>query len=85
MSRKNLLSLHEAIVIGLVSHPNKSATFAQKAEFLDERQLNPFREGNIPLSTQVILRSTKSKGAYAYLFKQLDVNSIQLRMSGENG
>lgn len=83
MARKNLLSLHEAIVVALINQQNRTASFTQIAEFIDHRNLYPIREGNIHLSTQVMLRSTKVQGAYAHLFKQLDTNTIQLRNSGE--
>jgi hypothetical protein len=83
MPRKNLLSLHEAIVVALINRPTRSATFTEISDFIDQRNLYPIREGNIPLSIQVMLRSTKAQGAYAHLFKQLDSNSVQLRNNEE--
>ena len=83
MLRKNLLALHEAIAVALISKPDRKASFTEIANFIESRSLYPIREGNIPLSTQVMLRSTKAQGAYAHLFKQLDSNSIQLRNNGE--
>ncbi|HCT21964.1 MAG TPA: hypothetical protein DIW54_00915 [Chitinophagaceae bacterium] len=78
-SRKNLLALHEAIVIALISMPNRTASFAEIAAFIEQRNLYPQRKGNIDLSTQVMLRSTKAKGAYKHLFEIVDANSISLR------
>ncbi len=81
MSRKNLLSLHEAIVIALINiNPQtRTATFQEMEDFIIERNLCPIREGNIPLSEQIMLRSTKSKGAYKHLFEQVQTQSIRLR------
>lgn len=79
MPRKNLLSLHEAIVIALINTKNRTATFDKIADFIIERNLYPERKGNIPLSTQVMLRSTKAQGAYHHLFEQLTENTIRLK------
>jgi hypothetical protein len=78
---KNLLSLHEAIVIALINL-NKgtfSASFDEIATYIEKRNLFPEREGNVDLATQVMLRSTKSKGNYLYLFEQIAENKIRLR------
>lgn len=78
---KNLLSLHEAIVIALINI-NKdtfTASFDEIASYIDKKNLYPIRKGNIDLSTQVMLRSTKSKGNYFYLFTQVDENRIKLK------
>jgi len=79
MPRKNLISLHEAIVIALISKPDRKMTFEEIANFITDRDLYPKREGNIELSKQIMLRSTKSKGAYHHLFQQVSENSIILR------
>jgi hypothetical protein len=79
MPRKNLLSLHEAIVIALINQPNRTATFEEIADYIEQRNLYPERKGNIPLSTQVMLRSTKAKGVYHHLFEELGANYIKLR------
>jgi hypothetical protein len=79
MARKNLLSLHEAIVVALLNKPNREATFEEIASFITTRNLFPEREGNIPLATQVMLRSTKSSGAYKHLFEEVDNDKIRLR------
>lgn len=78
---KNLLSLHEAIVVALINldKQNFTATFEQIAHYITKRNLYPIRKGNILLSEQVMLRSTKSKGNYSYLFKSVDSNTIKLR------
>lgn len=78
---KNLLSLHEAIVIALINLNKEtfSATFEEIATYIEKRNLFPEREGNVDLATQVMLRSTKSKGNYLYLFEQIAENKIRLR------
>ncbi len=79
MPRKNLISLHEAIVLALISKENRTASFQEIEYFIKERNLCPIRKGNIPLATQIMLRSTKAKGAYKQLFEQLDDVTIRLR------
>lgn len=78
---KNLLSLHEAIVIALINLNKEtfSATFDEIATYIEKRNLYPERKGNVDLATQVMLRSTKSKGNYLYLFEQIAENKIRLR------
>lgn len=78
---KNLLSLHEAIVIALININKETftASFNEIADFIEKRNLYPNRKGNIDLSAQVMLRSTKSKGKYSYLFTQIDENQIKIK------
>lgn len=78
---KNLLTLHEAIVIALININKETftATFDEIADFIDNRRLYTERKGEIDLAKQVMLRSTKSKGNYNYLFEQIENNSIKLR------
>lgn len=77
---KNLISLHEAITIALINI-NKdtfTASFEEIADFIENRNLYPKGKGNIDLSTQIMLRSTKSKGKYSYLFTQIDENKVKI-------
>lgn len=78
---KNLLSLHEAIVIALINLNKKtfSASFDEIATYIEKRNFYPERKGNVDLAIQVMLRSTKSKGNYLYLFEQIAENKIRLR------
>jgi len=78
---KNTLTLHEAIVIALINIDKKtfSATFDEIAAHIDKRGLYTERRGDITLARQVMLRSTKAKGAYSYLFHQIDDQTIQLK------
>ena len=77
---KNLLSLHEAIVIALININKEtfSASFLQIANYIEQHQLYPDRKGNVSLEKQVELRSTLSNNMYAYLFKKLNNDTIQL-------
>lgn len=79
MPRKNLLSLHEALVVALINQPTRTASFDEIARFIEERNLCPERKGKIPLSKQVMLRATKSKGAYHHLFEELGAGFIRLK------
>lgn len=79
---KNLLTLHEAIVIALIdkkAFANRTGTFEAIANYIERRNLYPNRKGNIPLSTQVMLRSTKAKKQYVYLFEEISEDTIRLR------
>ena len=76
---KNLLTLHEAIVIALLSNDRRILCFDDIAKFIENRNLFPIRKGGISLSQQIMLRSTKSKNQYHYLFEQLDEKTIRLR------
>lgn len=78
---KNLLAQHEAIVIALINinKENFTATFDEIASFIDNRGLYIERKGGIDLAKQIMLRATKSKGNYSYLFELIDKNSIKLR------
>jgi len=76
---KNLLTLHEAIALALVSRKDRTATFAEIAGFIEKRGLYIERKGNISLSEQVMLRSTKSSKRYSYLFEEIGRDSIRLQ------
>lgn len=78
---KNLLSLHEAIIIALININKETftASFEEIARFIEKRNLYHERKGNIDLVTQVMLRSTKSKSKYSYLFTQIDENRIKIK------
>jgi len=76
---KNLLSLHEAMVVVLIKQTKRTATFNAIAEEIEKRGLFPNRKGNIPLEKQVELRALQSKGRYKYLFEPLDKSSVRLK------
>lgn len=80
---KNILSLHEAIVVALINinKENFSATFEEIANYIDKHHLFQDRKGNVSLVKQIELRSTKSKGAYLYLFERINENIIRLSLT----
>jgi hypothetical protein len=81
MKSKNLLKLHEAIVIALINLDKQqfTATFKDIANYIEKRNLYPMRKGNIPLANQVMLRSTKAQEFYSYLFESVHEDSIRIR------
>jgi len=84
MPLKNQLSLHEAIVVALINQPTRTASFDDIAKFIEDRKLYPERKGKISLATQVMLRSTKAKGAYLHMFEEYGKDFIRLRDSYNN-
>lgn len=79
MTRKNIISLHEAVVLSLLNEPMRTANFKKIAQFINKRNLCPIRKGGVSLEDQVMLRTTKSKGKYSYLFEDLGAGFIRLR------
>ena len=79
MPLKNIVSLHEAIVIALINKPNRSATFEEIEQFILKRSLIVNRKGGLSLTKQIMLRATKSRGRYYHLFEPIDEHSIRLR------
>ncbi len=67
------------MVLALINFPERTGSFEEIADFITERNLFPEREGNIPLSEQVMLRSTKSSGKYLHLFELVGPDIIRLR------
>ncbi|MBI3234310.1 MAG: hypothetical protein HYZ42_09760, partial [Bacteroidetes bacterium] len=61
---KNLLALHEAVVVVLLSEPNKTATFQAIADEVEKRKLFPERKGGITLAEQIKLRTAISSSKY---------------------
>lgn len=79
MPQKNLLKLHEAIVVALINMPDRKGSFNQIANYIEKKGLFDIRKGNIPLSTQIMLRTCQSKGRYLHLFKKVGEDVIKLR------
>jgi len=78
---KNLLTLHEAIVVALINidKTNLTASFQEIADFIEKRNLYSERKGGIDLAKQVMLRSTKANGSYSYLFERVEHDKIKLK------
>jgi hypothetical protein len=73
------LSLHEAIAVALLNNRQREATFDEVAYFIEQRNLYPERKGVVSLTDQVMLRATKSDGAYDHLFERVGDEKIRLR------
>lgn len=76
---KNLLRLHEAIAVALLKMPDRTASFDELADAIDERGLYPNREGNISLAEQIRLRTTLKSSGYLHLFEKVGDKTIRLR------
>ncbi|MEI6880279.1 MAG: hypothetical protein WCK82_02895 [Bacteroidota bacterium] len=76
---KNLLSLHEAVVVILLSRKDRTATFEKIAELIEKRNLFPIRKGNISLSKQIELRTTIKSSRYKQLFEFVKPDTIILK------
>ncbi len=78
---KNLLSLHEAIIIALININKETftASFDEIADYIESRNLYPERRGNVNLATQIMLRTTKSKDNYSYLFTRINEKQIKIK------
>lgn len=76
---KNLLRLHEAMVVALIGLPKRQGTFDEIAAIVEKRNLFPERAGNITLAKQMELRAFQSSGRYAHLFEKVDDSGIRLK------
>jgi hypothetical protein len=76
---RNLLKLHEAIAVVLLTKPNKTATFEEVAQEIERRRLFPERKGGISLSEQIKLRTSISSSRYRYLFTYQKPNVLTLK------
>ena len=75
---KNLLRLHEAIAVVLLSRPDRTATFQTIARAIERRNLFPERKGNITLEKQIELRIAISSSKYKHLFEVVSSDKIKL-------
>jgi hypothetical protein len=78
---KNLLKLHEAVVVVLLNIPNKMASFETVAEVIEKRKLFPNRKGNISLATQIKIRTAIKSSRYKYLFEFVEPDLIKLKIN----
>ncbi len=65
---KNILKLHEAIVLGLINCKDKKAAAVQIANEINRRKLYIRKEGQPVPSYQIMMRTKMSKGKYTHLF-----------------
>lgn len=76
---KNLLTLHEAVAVILLSQENRSATFQTVAQEIERRNLFPVRKGGITLAEQVKIRTSIKSNKYKYLFDFIPPDTIRLK------
>ncbi len=74
---KNLITLHEAIILVLIKKANRTSSFDEIAKEIEKRNLFPERKGNITLSEQIQLRTSISSSKYKHLFKKVSENEIR--------
>lgn len=76
---KNLLRLHEAVVVILLKEPNRTATFETIANKIDKRNLFPKRKKGITLAEQIKLRTSIASTKYKDLFQYTPPETISLK------
>lgn len=76
---KNLLTLHEAVVVVLLKKTDRKATFEEIASVITKRNLFPERVGGITLADQIKLRTTLKSSKYRHWFKFYPPDIIQLK------
>ncbi|WP_418637790.1 hypothetical protein [Winogradskyella sp.] len=74
---KNLLTLHEAVVLVLLKQPSRTASFECIATEIERRNLFPERKGGIALSKQIQLRTSLSSSKYKSMFQKVSETEIQ--------
>ncbi|TPD69762.1 hypothetical protein [Flavobacterium microcysteis] len=74
---KNLLTLHEAVILILLKKPNRTASYDEIAKEIEKRNLFPIRKGNISLSEQIKLRTSIASSKYKHLFQKVSENEIR--------
>jgi hypothetical protein len=65
---KNLLTLHEAVVVILLNKKDRTATFESIAEDIEKRNLFPERKGGITLAEQIKIRTSIKCSKYKHWF-----------------
>ena len=76
---KNLLKLHEAVAVVLLSELARTATFQRVADEIERRNLFPERKGGITLVEQIKLRTSISSNKYKHLFEFTKPDKIKLK------
>lgn len=73
------LKLHEAIVIVLAEHENKTASIQEIADEINKRVLYK-RKDSAPLPAYQVMQRTKlSNGAYHHLFEYIEPDVVRLK------
>ena len=76
---KNLLTLHEAVVVVLLNQQNRTATFEKISEEIERRNLFPERKGGITLAEQIKIRTSIKSSKYRHWFDFLLPDTIRLK------
>jgi len=76
---RNLLKLHEAVAVILLTKPKRTATFEEIANEIEHRKLFPERKGGITLAKQIELRTSISSSRYKHLFRKSKTNLLTLK------
>jgi hypothetical protein len=76
----NLLKLHEAIAVVLLSKENRTATIEEISKEINKRKLfiRP-SDGNPVPNYQVMQRTKLSDGKYSHLFEYIEPNKVRLK------
>lgn len=77
---KNLLKLHEAIAVVLLSKEDRSATTDEISDEINKRGLfiRPSDQKPVP-AYQILQRTKLSSGRYSHLFNFIEPNKVFLR------
>lgn len=75
----NLLKLHEAIAVVLLSKENRTASIQQIADEINNRKLYIRRDNTILPPYQVMQRTKLSSGKYHHLFEYLNDDMVMLK------
>lgn len=78
----NLLKLHEAIAVVLLSKDDRTATYDEISKEIANRDLYFQKTGDIAPPGQIRLRThpnTKSGNIYQHLFEYIEPNRVKLR------
>lgn len=76
---KNLLKLHEAVAVVLLTKPNRVSTFEEIAQEIESRSLFPKRKRGITLAEQIRLRTSITSSQYKHLFEFRRPNVLTLK------
>ncbi|KQC00948.1 hypothetical protein [Pedobacter sp. Hv1] len=76
---KNLLKLHEAVAVVLLGKQNRTSTFEEIAQEIENRNLFPERKGGITLAEQIKLRTSISSSRYKHMFDFSKPNLLTLK------
>lgn len=73
------LKLQEAIVVVLSTRKNRSATTQEIADEINTRNLYQKKDSSPVHASQIMMRTTLSKGQYSHLFEFEKPNTVNLR------